>query len=67
MQSANVNNLKLAETIGKSGEGHEGRCPPAQNFFIFMQFSGKIDQIMDWSPSVKSWIRHWKRKRKRPV
>ena len=26
-------------------EGHGGRAPPAQNFFISMQFSGKIGQI----------------------
>ena len=24
--------------------------PLAQNFFIFMQFSGKIDQIIGWHP-----------------
>ena len=31
--------------------GREGRGPPlAQNFFIFMQFSGKIDQIIGWRP-----------------
>ena len=29
--------------------GHEGRAPPLpQNFFIFMQFSGKIGQIIGW-------------------
>ena len=47
--------------------GREGRVPPlAQNFFIFMQFSGKIGQIIGWCPpfgvsapsSGKSWIRH---------
>ena len=44
------------------------RVPPlARNFFIFMQFSGKIGQIIGWRPpsglgapsSGKSWIRHW--------
>ena len=42
-------------------------CPPlTQNFFIFMQFSEKIGQIIGWYPplelappsSGKSWIRH---------
>ena len=42
------------------------RAPPrAQSFFIFMQFSGKIGQIIGWRPptgvgtppSGKSWIR----------
>ena len=39
--------------------------PPTQNFFIFMQFSGKIGQIIGWPPPLglapppgKSWIRH---------
>ena len=45
----------------------EGRAPPprAQNVFIFMQFSGKIGQIIGWRPprelappSGKSWIHH---------
>ena len=53
---------------GRSKGGREGRAPPlAQNFFIFMQFSGKIGQIIGWRPpfgisapsSGKSWIRHW--------
>ena len=31
--------------------GGEGRAPPlAQNVFIFMQFSGKIGQIIGWRP-----------------
>ena len=32
--------------------GREGRVPSplAQNFFIFMQFSGKIGQIIGWRP-----------------
>ena len=32
--------------------GRRGRAPPprAQNFFIFMQFSGKIGQIIGWRP-----------------
>ena len=43
------------------------RAPPlAKNFFIFMQFLGKIGQIIGWCPplgisapsSGKSWIRH---------
>ena len=47
----------------------EGRAPPplAPNFFIFMQFSGKIGQTIGWRPPFgvcapslgKSWIRHW--------
>ena len=31
----------------------------SQNFFIFMQFSEKIGQIIGWRPSGKSSIRHW--------
>ena len=32
-------------------KGARGRAPPlAQNFFIFMQFSGKIGQIISWRP-----------------
>ena len=31
--------------------GREGR-PPAQKFFIFMQFSGKIGQIIGWHPPL---------------
>ena len=60
---------KVHEIIysGGSKGGHEGCTPPlAQNFFIFMQFSGKIGQIIGWCPpfgvsapsSGKSWIRH---------
>ena len=30
--------------------GHEEHTPLAQNFFIFMQFSGKIGQIIGWCP-----------------
>ena len=33
---------------GGSKGGREGRAPPAQNFFIFMQFSGRIGQIIGW-------------------
>ena len=34
--------------------GHEGRTPLplGQNFFIFMQFSGKIGQIIGWHPPI---------------
>ena len=28
--------------------GHEKGAPPGQNFFIFMQFSGKFGQIVCW-------------------
>ena len=46
--------------------GREGYAPPmTQNLFIFMQFLGKIGQIIGWRPSYgfgtpsgKSWIRH---------
>ena len=33
------------------------RAPPprAQSFFIFMQFSGKIGQIIGWRPPHRSW------------
>ena len=52
--------------IGGSGEGaRKGRVPPPpQFFFIFMQFSRKIRQIIGWrspwvgTPSGKSWSRH---------
>ena len=38
---------------GGSKGGCEGRAPPlAHNFFIFMQFSGKIDQIIGWRPPL---------------
>ena len=38
---------------GRSKEGCKGRAPPvAQNFFIFMQFSGKIGQIIGWRPPL---------------
>ena len=30
------------------GGARDARPPTAQNFFIFMQFSGKIDQIIGW-------------------
>ena len=57
----------LNSSGGSKGGGARGtRAPPlAQNFFIFMQFTGKIDQIIGWrlplgfAPSSgKSWIRH---------
>ena len=37
---------------GRSKGGRKGRAPPPldQNFFIFMQFSGKIGQIIGWRP-----------------
>ena len=36
---------------GRSKGGASLAPPPlAQNFFIFMQFSGKIDQIIGWRP-----------------
>ena len=47
----------------------DARAPPAQNFFIFMQFLRKIGQIIGWRPlfgvsapsSGKSWFRYWER------
>ena len=30
-------------------------APLAQNFFIFMQFSGKIGQIIGWRPPLWAW------------
>ena len=59
--------LLCVSCSGGSKGGRERRAPPpAQNFFIFMQFSGKIGQIIGWRPpfgvsapsSGKSWIRH---------
>ena len=48
-------------------QGAQGRrTPPGQNFFIFMQFLGKIGQIVGWNPlrgwrpSGKYWVRHLK-------
>ena len=37
---------------GGSKRGARDACPPSlvQNFFIFMQFLGKIGQIIDWRP-----------------
>ena len=53
---------------GSKGGARDARPPLAQNFFIFMQFSAKIGQIIGWRPpppfgvsapsSEKSWIRH---------
>ena len=44
------------------GGGARDACTPlhlAQNVFIFMQFLGKISQIIGWrTPSGKSWIRY---------
>ena len=38
---------------GGSKGGRKGRVPPpAQNFFIFMQFSEKIGQIIGWHPPL---------------
>ena len=38
---------------GGSKGGMRDACPPlAQNFFIFMQFLGKIGQIIGWRPSL---------------
>ena len=53
---------------GSKGGGARDACPPlAEIFFIFMQFLGKICQIIGWRPpfgvsapsSEKSWIRYW--------
>ena len=60
--------MELKHSGGSKG-GRGTRAPPlAQNFFILMQFSGKIDPIIGWRPpfgvsapsSGKSWIRHCK-------
>ena len=37
-------------TSGGSKGGARDAPPLGQNFFIFMQFSGKISQIVDWRP-----------------
>ena len=38
---------------GRSKGGREGCAPPlVQNFFIFMQFLGKIGQILGWRPPL---------------
>ena len=39
--------LCVVHASGGSGGGVP-RAPPAQNFFIFMQFLGKIGQIIGW-------------------
>ena len=38
--------------VADLGGGDKGRAPPPldQNFFIFMQFSGKFGQIIGWRP-----------------
>ena len=51
---------------GSKGGARDARPPLPRNVFIFMQFSGKIGQIIGWCPpfgvsapsSGKSWIRH---------
>ena len=63
-------NMEITKAVADlRGGARDARPPPlAQNFFIFMQFSGKIDQIIGWRPpsgvsapsSGKSWIRHCK-------
>ena len=47
-----LNFLRLVS--GGSKGGCQGRAPPplSQNFFIFMQFSGKIRQIVGWRPPL---------------
>ena len=59
--------LRPDQGSGRSKGGTRGRMPPlTQNFFIFMQFLGKIRQIVGWHPlfrvgappSGKSWIHH---------
>ena len=44
--------LGSKQCSGGSKGGRKGRTPPvlARNFCIFMQFSGKISQIIDWRP-----------------
>ena len=44
--------MKTSNSIGGSRGGARDATPPprAQNFFIFMQFSGKIGQIIGWRP-----------------
>ena len=37
---------------GSKGGVSDARPPLAQNFFIFMQFSGKIGQIIGWRPPL---------------
>ena len=43
--------------IGGSSGGAQGRAPPplGQIFFIFMQFLGKIGQIVCWRPPLWGW------------
>ena len=43
--------------IGGSRGGAQGRAPPplGQIFFIFMQFLGKIGQIVCWRPPLWGW------------
>ena len=44
--------VRMLSIGGSRGGGRQGRAPPPrpQNFFIFMQFSGKIGQIIGWRP-----------------
>ena len=48
-----VSTFRILFSGGSKG-GCEGRAPPplAQNFFIFMQFLGKIGQIIGWAPPL---------------
>ena len=45
------NTLWTATFSGGSKGGRE--APLAQNFFIFMQFSGKVGQIIGWRPPLR--------------
>ena len=42
-------------TSGGSKGGVRPLRPPAQHFFIFMQFLGKIGQIIGWRPPPSVW------------
>ena len=46
--------IESTKPVADLGGGRERRAPPplAQNFFIFMQFSGKIGQIIGWRPPL---------------
>ena len=49
-----VVNMMIQRTLTvadlRGAPGTQAPPPQAQNFFIFMQFSGKISQIIGWRP-----------------
>ena len=49
------NITELLTILCNTVESYSICAPPAQNFLIFMQFSGTIDQIIGWRPPLWGW------------